>query len=383
MKRLLTAALACAAFALMLPATGGAAASITHDAGVLGFNAFADSSENDVANNAIVEQPQYMGAPAPTTAVVSAPFNGFPIDKTAIFLSSGNALALDQPSVSTDNEYQGPSHGANMEDVTTLKLGFNVRPGGDCLTFDYRLYTSESLPPSLYYEGLIAQIDQASLSREDSTTEAPGNFALAPDGSHATVVSLVSLFSELEPGISGFQRATSPLTATTTVTPGKHSLYLSVHDDGDNEVDTGAQIANIRVGTLANGACGPFVASNAFTLGKLTVNKKKGTATLATTVDSPGTITVYDAKGPAVTIAAKKKKKKKKKKVAMIVKSTVNVTTAGPVTLTIKPSKAGKKILKAKGKLRVRVAIANKPTGGVVKTQYKTITLKLKKKKKR
>ncbi len=51
---------------------------------------------------------------------------------------------------------------------------------------------------------------------------------------------------------------------------------------------------------------------------------------------------------------------------------------AGPVKLTIKPTKAGKKVLRRKGKLTARMRFTFKPTGGTAKSTIKKVTIKRK-----
>jgi len=60
----------------------------------------------------------------------------------------------------------------------------------------------------------------------------------------------------------------------------------------------------------------------------------------------------------------------------------VNVAKAGKVKVTLKPTAAGKKVLKKKGKIRQKVRITFTPTGGTPKSTTKTITIKRKVKKK-
>jgi hypothetical protein len=46
----------------------------------------------------------------------------------------------------------------------------------------------------------------------------------------------------------------------------------------------------------------------------------------------------------------------------------------------IKPTAAGKKVLRRKGRLRVKVRLTFTPTGGAPRSQIKSVTLKVKKK---
>jgi Ca2+-binding RTX toxin-like protein len=95
-----------------------------------------------------------------------------------------------------------------------------------------------------------------------------------------------------------------------------------------------------------------------------------GTSRLTFNAPGPGQIQAGDAGSPLAASAAKGK--------ALIKPVTVQVSTAGPVTITIRPSKAGKAKLKRKGKLRVRVRVTFTPTGGSPGSQIIPLLLKLK-----
>jgi hypothetical protein len=108
-----------------------------------------------------------------------------------------------------------------------------------------------------------------------------------------------------------------------------------------------------------------FVPSNSFTLGGITRNKKKGTATLTVNVPNPGELT---GSGNGVSAAG-----------AAVISKTV---AAGSATLLIKAKgKKQKKKLNRKGKVKVNVAITYTPTGGDPSIQ--STKMKLKKKRKR
>ena len=106
----------------------------------------------------------------------------------------------------------------------------------------------------------------------------------------------------------------------------------------------------------------PVTPSNAFTVGKLKLNKKNGTATLKVTLPGAGTLTAVDAK---------------KKAPKRIKKATVTSAAAGTVTLKLKPTGAGKKTLKSKGKLQFKALLSFTPTGGTAGTATLKGKLKL------
>jgi hypothetical protein len=107
--------------------------------------------------------------------------------------------------------------------------------------------------------------------------------------------------------------------------------------------------------------------NNVISIGKPTLKKKSGTARIPVFAPGAGTLTV----GPAST------KKPRKVKVA-----TLTPTTSGNFFPVVKPTGAGKKVLKKKGKLKVKLSFSFTPTGGLTSTQTKTVVLKLSKPKK-
>lgn len=125
-----------------------------------------------------------------------------------------------------------------------------------------------------------------------------------------------------------------------------------------------------RSGDLADGASGTFapqnnvrlnlsavlVPDNAFTLGAITRDRSRGTATLTATTSNPG----------LVAIAGKGMKKGKSK----------NLAVAGPVTFSIAAVGKAKHKLERKGRVVLPLRVTFFPTGGDPATQ--TINLKLK-----
>lgn len=380
--------LALAAVAAMATVAQSALASApTNDINTLAGSLFANPARYVAAGSAVVQQPQVSNVDAtvaPTLAAIEPPFNGFPASGKSIFLASGEAAELYTSGLSDGQYYSTDTSHGGANDITTVKFAFNVPAGGDCVSFNYRIYTQESIPQSHFSEGLVAQLDASNFVVDSTTPKAevtaPGDFAVV-NGQLALISNLGSDFTNVDLSASSFAHASSVYTATSPVTAGAHALFLSTFDVGDWESDTGAQVSGFNVGTMANGTCGQLVPSTAFTFGKTT--SKNGTASLGLVLPNPGTVTVYDANGPKVTVASVGAAKKKKKKVALIKKTVFTAPAAGPVTIKLKPTSAGKKLLKSKGKFKVKLAIAFKANEGtLVTTQHKTITVKAKKKKK-
>ena len=106
------------------------------------------------------------------------------------------------------------------------------------------------------------------------------------------------------------------------------------------------------------------------------VTFSNGTFTLPVTVPGPGTLGA--AQAPAATTSRATAAAKKKKLVKPVTK-TVTKTGTSVVKLKMKLTKKGKKVLRKKGKLKVRLAITFTPTGGTANTEVTKITIKKKK----
>jgi hypothetical protein len=104
--------------------------------------------------------------------------------------------------------------------------------------------------------------------------------------------------------------------------------------------------------------------SNAISIGKPELNKKKGTAIEPVTVPGPGELTLSGA-GVASQRPARPTR-------------SMPVTGAGVVNLLVKPKGKTKKKLKKAGKAKAKLTITFTPTGGTANVQQKTVKLKKK-----
>jgi hypothetical protein len=124
----------------------------------------------------------------------------------------------------------------------------------------------------------------------------------------------------------------------------------------DNESGAFAPSADYRLNITA--VVSP---SNAFTVGRTTLNKKKGTASLSLNVPNPGELTA-SGKGVKASGATTSKA----------------VTAPGTTKLKITAKGKQKRTLDKTGKVKLSVTITYTPTGGDLKTQ--SLKVKLKKK---
>ncbi len=111
--------------------------------------------------------------------------------------------------------------------------------------------------------------------------------------------------------------------------------------------------------------------NNVFKKGKLKLNKSNGTGTLTVTLPGAGVLTLTDA-------AATKKATTSKAKRKLVKPATLKPTVAGVVKVPLKPTGAGKKTLKEKGKLKIKGSLSFTPTGGIASKQGLKATLQMK-----
>lgn len=117
-----------------------------------------------------------------------------------------------------------------------------------------------------------------------------------------------------------------------------------------------AGVDAVAVDSAPPGRALPPLGSNRFKFGKLKLNRKNGTATLAIEVPGPGDLT---AKGKKIKRASAKAAK------------------AGTAKLRLKPTTAGRKTLERKHKLVAKVAVTFDPPGGSPRTETRKVVLKL------
>jgi hypothetical protein len=256
------------AAALALTAAGSAQATITPSGALAIAQAIASPSAN-VTGASFVTVPGGTPVAVSTTALA-----GFPSDGSSFgVLSTGNASEVGSPATfASTSDGGGPVRGNTDMDVTVLKIDLSVPAGANCLSFDFR-FLSEEYPGyvgTLYNDAFVAELDTSTWTTSGSTINAPDNFAF--DGSHH-VVSINSTgiggmsaangagtafdggttylahgFAAPHPGPAG--GATVLLQASHQVTPGAHSLYLSLFDQGDRILDSAVFLDDLVVGSV-------------------------------------------------------------------------------------------------------------------------------------
>ena len=207
------------------------------------------------------------------TAVSDTPLTGFPNNgPTYTILSTGDATAAERPNTNVpDNATTGLDDQSAMNggghvrgdsdfDVVILKVDVSVPTGANCLSLDLRFLTEEYVEfvGQRYNDGFIAELDTSNWSIAGSTITAPRNFAFDPLGQVISVnaAGTTSVNAENAAGTT-YDGATPLLHASTPITPGAHSLYLSIFDAGDDELDSTVFLDNLAVGSVPAAQCRP------------------------------------------------------------------------------------------------------------------------------
>ena len=311
-----------------------------------------------------------------------APLAGFPTNGgTFTILTSGDVALADDPNSAqnsgTSLNYDPPARG-DANDATTLGVGFNVPQGTNCLNFDYRFF-SEEFPEFVgtsFNDRFIAELDSTTWTAAGQTSSAPLDFA-----ARGTQISINSIgptaVSTANSAGTTYDAASATVTTKTVVTPGAHTLYLSIFDASDHIYDSAVFVDNLRFTNEPPIKCQPpdiFGGKVGVDLPN-TAQFKNGNIVLpvacllpeAATINCQGTVQLLvgsNKLGRQATISKKKKIGKKK----------YSVLPAKTKNIKIKLSRKAKKALNKRGSLKVKAKVRNSNNGAT-----KSFKLKLKK----
>ena len=168
-----------------------------------------------------------------------------------LVMTSGSVANTAGPNDGTGTTASWGTSVRGARDVSIVRLDLQVPAGAACLAFDFT-FGSEEYPEFVgsFNDAFLAELDTSSWVMNGNTITAPHNFALDGEGG---VVSVNGTF--FDPGrviVGGgweYDGSTARLTARTPITPGAHSIFLSVFDANDSALDSGALIDNLRTGT--------------------------------------------------------------------------------------------------------------------------------------
>jgi hypothetical protein len=350
-------------------------------------------------------------APAPTAATFTPEpatlFSGFPLSGAdAGLLTSGDATLVPgdqftQPDAEwMDDPGLETLRGAAVHDATTLRIDVDVPSTGNCLALSYR-FLSEEFPEfvgSRFNDAFIAELDNSTWTTDlESNLLVPNDFATKAGGKPVSVNGVgPTSVTDTEAAGTVFDAATGLVTTKIAVTPGAHKVFLSIFDQSDRIYDSAVMLDRLAFLNESPATCkppevpvivpppppppapgppAPPPPPNDFTVPGGSVTFGNGSATITVNVPGPGVVTAADASAAGASRLATAAAKKKK----LVKPARAVAKKAGPVRLKIKPTKAGKQILRKKKKLKVRLAITFTPTGGSPHTEVSKLTLKVKK----
>ena len=194
------------------------------------------------------------------SSLASFPTNG----STFGIMTSGNVnFADDANSSSSDGANDGgapiPARGPNAYDISVLKIDISVSAPNNCLFIDFR-FLSEEYPENIgldVNDAFVAELDTSDwTTNEEATVTAPNNFAFDSQGNPISLNSSgAQSMSAAEAAGTTYDGATQLLRASKPVTPGAHSVYLSIFDQGDGILDSAVFLDNLAVGTSASTGC--------------------------------------------------------------------------------------------------------------------------------
>jgi hypothetical protein len=204
----------------------------------------------------IITFADFITQPHPATAaVLTTPLTFFPTHGIQYaVLSTGNASSILNPGTYASTNWFGDNVRGNTDfDVTIWRIGLNVPIEANCLGLDFQFLSEEypSYVRSVFNDAFIGELDESTWTTVvTSTISAPNNFIFDTAGNPITINSVVGLAATHGSGTAfdgGVTHggATGLLTARTPISPGPHTLYLSILDQGDHIFDSAVLIDNL------------------------------------------------------------------------------------------------------------------------------------------
>ena len=236
------------------------------------------------------------------TALTSFPRNGSDYG----ILTTGDAGIA---SSANDSASSGASDGGGTPagrgdsafDVSVLKVDLSVPNNADCLSVDFQ-FLSEEYPEFVgqtFNDAFIAELDTSDWSTSGSTISAPSNFAFDPSHNVISIngTGVTSMSAGAASGTT-YDGATELLSAQTPVSPGVHSVYFSIFDQGDSSFDSAVFLDNMVVGQSGEGGC-----QAGAQLLPLTVTKTAASSTVAPGAAAGYTINVANPNATDVALS--------------------------------------------------------------------------------
>ncbi len=223
--------------------------------------AYAIAPDNSQISEASFIAKPPAGSPA---AVSDTPLAGFPRNGSGYgILATGDATSASLPNDSGSTS--GSNEGGNVRgdtdyDVTILKVDLNVPQEANCLSLDFKFLSEEfeEFIGSSFNDAFIAELDNSTWSTSGSNVSAPNNFASASGNGASITINNVGFTASSASAANGttYDGATDILRASTPVTPGAHSLFLSIFDQGDHSYDSAVFVDKLTAYAADAGGCG-------------------------------------------------------------------------------------------------------------------------------
>jgi hypothetical protein len=191
-------------------------------------------------------------------AVSTARLAGFPRHgmQYAILTNGCATLADQHKGAGLPGCRDNGSKARGARDTTILRVTVHAPKGATCLSFRFRFLSQEypMFVGSPYNDAFIAELDRSTWTtgprgdRSNPHINAPGDFAKDSKGG---VVSINSagpvVMSKANARGTAYGGATNILRASTPITPGIHSLFLSIFDQDDRQYDSAAFIDQLTI----------------------------------------------------------------------------------------------------------------------------------------
>jgi hypothetical protein len=188
-------------------------------------------------------------------AISTTKLAGFPRrGKSFGILSTGDARDAARKNKEDDlSRGNGGPFVRGARDVVIFRVDLRVPKSASCLSVRFRFLTEEfpEYVESDFNDAFIAELGDStwsSRSNEDPTIVAPDNFALDPNkhlisvnGAGPAAVDASSAKGTTYDGATGLLRASTP------VSPGRRTLYLSIFDQGDRQYDSAVFLDNLTL----------------------------------------------------------------------------------------------------------------------------------------
>lgn len=156
----------------------------------------------------------------------------------------------------------GAVRGGSERDVTTLRVDLVVPSGATCLQLDFRFLTEEwpeyragSDPSSAPNDAFVAELD-ASDWRTDGNRVVAKTFAYATGANPVSLITAGPFMSAQNAAGTRYDGAGPIRRAWVAADPGPHSVYFSIFDSLDGELDSAVFLDALQYGVVEKDSAG-------------------------------------------------------------------------------------------------------------------------------